>query len=343
MHAPLAGARDPRLAAAAGRRHDRLVERKSPRPPDRASRGCAVRDQAAAGCLCDPRGPAALSEDKCGPLFRSLRKSPTTMRRMPDSDEENANPSRPSVTLVLPAYNEHARIGSALDELFGYLNGQAPAREGGRPATDMGPVEVLVVDDGSDDDTAAIVEARTETNLQILREPHTGKGGAVRAGMLAANTDLILFADADLATPADQLPLLGDALATNDIALGSRIQPDGSDRRSTQPRHRRGLGKVFHTLAASWVTGPVPDTQCGFKGFSREAAHDLFARQRIGSIVFDAEIIHLARRRGYSMSIVPVQWSDKRGSRMHVGPRLAARVLLDLVRIPLIHRGVRRR
>jgi len=262
---------------------------------------------------------------------------------MPDSPEESASPSRPSVTLVLPAYNEQDRIGSALDELFAYLNNQAPGRQGGRPASDMGPVLVLVVDDGSDDDTAAIVEARHETKLRVLREPHTGKGGAVRAGMLAADTDLILFADADLATPADQLPLLIDALATNDIALGSRVHPDGSDRRSTQPRHRRALGKVFHALAAFWVTGPGPDTQCGFKGFSREAAHDLFARQKIGSIVFDAEIIHLARRRGYSMAVVPVQWSDKRGSRMRVSPWLAGRVLLDLVRIPLIHRGVRRR
>lgn len=254
------------------------------------------------------------------------------MRRMPDSQE--ASPPRASVTLVLPAYNEQARIGSALDELFGYLDG---------------PVEVLVVDDGSDDDTAAIVEARPEATradrplLRLLREPHTGKGGAVRAGMLAAESDYVVFADADLATPADQLPLLIDALATHDIALGSRVHPDGSDRRSTQPRHRRALGKVFHALAAFWVTGPVPDTQCGFKGFRRAAAHDLFARQKIFSIVFDAEIIHLARRRGYSMKIVPVQWSDKRGSRMRVSPWLAARVLLDLVRIPLIHRGVRRR
>ena len=262
------------------------------------------------------------------------------MRRMPNSPEESASQSRPSVTLVLPAYNEHVRIGSALDELFAYLHADGAGREGGRPASDMGPLEVLVVDDGSDDDTAAIVEARDETNLRLLRAPHTGKGGAVRAGMLAARSDYILFADADLATPADQLPLLTDALATHDIALGSRVHPDGTDRRGTQPRHRRALGKVFHALAAFWVTGPVPDTQCGFKGLSREAARDLFARQKIGSIVFDAEIIHLARRRGYSMSIVPVQWSDKRGSRMRVSPWLAARVLFDLVRIPLIHRGV---
>ncbi len=265
---------------------------------------------------------------------------------MPDS-EVKQNPPRPRVTLILPAYNEEARIGPALDELFGYLMRTGPARDGGRSAADMGSVEVLVVDDGSDDGTAAIVEALAETHaggptLRLLREPHTGKGGAVRAGMLAADADYILFADADLATPADQLPLLTDALATHDIALGSRVHPDGSDRRASQPIHRRALGKLFHMLAALWVTGPVPDTQCGFKGFRRAAAHDLFARQRIGSIVFDAELIHLARRRGYRMAIVPVQWSDKRGSRMRVRPWLAFRVLWDLVRIPLIHRSVGR-
>jgi dolichyl-phosphate beta-glucosyltransferase len=273
------------------------------------------------------------------------------MRRMPQSpNEESASPPRLSVTLVLPAYNESARIGSALDELFGYLTRGGKAREGGRPASDMGPVEVLVVDDGSSDDTAAIVAARPEARaterptLRLIKEPHRGKGGAVRAGMLAGESDYVIFADADLATPPDQLPLLTDSLAAgNDIALGSRVHPDGSDRRRSQPLHRRALGKVFHTLAALWVTGPVPDTQCGFKGFTREAAHDLFAQQRIGSIVFDAEIIHVARRRGYKMAIVPVQWSDKRGSRLRVRPSMALRVLWDLIRIPLIHRGVSRR
>ena len=256
---------------------------------------------------------------------------------------------RPSVTLVLPAYNEAERIGSALDELFGYLRRGGPAREGARSSGELGPIEILVVDDGSTDDTARIVAARPEaapgstTTLRLLKRAHAGKGAAVKAGMLEAHGEYICFADADLATPPDQLPLLTEALNTYDIALGSRVQPDGSDRRQSQPVHRRIIGRFFHALAAAWVTGPVPDTQCGFKGFRREVAHDLFAHQRLSSIVFDAELIHLARKRGYSIANVPVQWSDKRGSRMRVRPELALRVLFDLARIPLVHRRVTKR
>src|SRR4051794_15504624 len=151
------------------------------------------------------------------------------------------SPLKRSVTLVLPAYNEESRIGPALDELFGYLSRSGPAREGGRPASDMGAVDVIVVDDGSTDSTADIVSKRQDANggaharLELMKRPHRGKGAAVQAGMLAAQGDYVCFADSDLATPPDQLPLLTNALADHDIALGSRRQPDGSDRRATQP------------------------------------------------------------------------------------------------------------
>jgi dolichyl-phosphate beta-glucosyltransferase len=161
--------------------------------------------------------------------------------------------------------------------------------------------------------------------------------------MLAATGDLVIFADADMATPPDQIPLLASALADHDVALGSRIQRDGSDMRATQPAYRRLLGKTFHLLASVWVAGPVQDTQCGFKGFTREAARDLFERQRITSIVFDVELIYMARRRGYRVAIVPIRWFDKRGSRMRASAPLAVRVAWDLFRIPFLHRGSRRR
>ena len=244
-----------------------------------------------------------------------------------------------SITIVLPAYNEARRITPALDELFAYLAPPRPAL----PAA----IDVLVVDDGSTDDTAEVIEARAEAadgSLRLLRVAHGGKGAAVKAGMLAATGDLVVFADADMATPPAELEKLVAALdAGADVALGSRIQPDGSDMRATQPSYRRALGGLFHFLASIWVVGDVKDTQCGFKGFTRDAAHDLFARQRVTSIVFDVELIHLARRRGYGIAVVPIRWQDVRGSRMRPGARLAVKVAWDLFRIPLLHRSVRKR
>ena len=257
-----------------------------------------------------------------------------------------------SLTLVMPAYNEATRIEPALDELFGYLARRDRHGRDGAPGAAELPetIDVLIVDDGSTDDTVARVEARPEASgsipgigLRVLRVRHGGKGAAVRAGMLAATGDLVIFADADMATPPDQIPLLAAALADHDVALGSRIQPDGSDMRATQPTYRRLLGKTFHLLASAWVAGPVQDTQCGFKGFTREAAHDLFERQRVTSIVFDVELVYLARRRGYRMAVVPIRWFDKRGSRMRASASLATRVAWDLFRIPFLHRGSRRR
>jgi dolichyl-phosphate beta-glucosyltransferase len=256
-------------------------------------------------------------------------------------------PDAASLTVVLPAWNEAERIGGALDELFGYLHRHGvAAREGG-----LGPdalpqdVEVLVVDDGSTDGTADLVRARSDHGLAVMTVPHGGKGAAVRAGMLAAGGDLVVFADADMATPPEMLPLLLAALRDHDVALGSRVQPDGTDLRRTQPLYRRLLGRAFRRLASIWVVGPVEDTQCGFKGFTRAAAQDLFARQRITSIVFDVELIYMARRRGYRIATVPVRWSDRRGSRMRTRPGLAARVAWDLFRIPFLHRraGAERR
>ena len=240
--------------------------------------------------------------------------------------------THPSLAVVLPAYNEAERIGPALDELFGYLHRrgeQAVTGSPGRPPPRRH--RVLVVDDGSTDATAALVRARPEANgsrpdgtsLALLRVPHGGKGAAVRAGMLAATGDLVIFADADMATPPDQLPLLVAALADHDVALGSRIQPDGSDMRdepagATGGSLGRGLPRAGLGRGSS---GPSQDTQCGFKGFTREVAHDLFAAQQITQ--------HRVRRRAHlprpaarlpARRSCPIHWADRRGSRMRPGP-----------------------
>ena len=253
----------------------------------------------------------------------------------------------PSLTIVVPAYNEAERITPALDELFGWLRRGGPARTKGRSSDEIGEWDVLVVDDGSSDDTVSIVEARSEAQpgpdgsqprLRVLCRRHAGKGAAVTAGVLAAEGDLVVFTDADMATPPDQIPMLTEALATADVALGSRIQPDGSDRRSSQPTYRRVLGRIYRAIAGAWVTGDVPDTQCGFKGFRRAAAQDIFGRLKTDGIVFDAEIIYLMRRLEHRYAIVPVMWDDIHGSRMRVRLRLGLSVLWDLFRIPIIHR-----
>jgi dolichyl-phosphate beta-glucosyltransferase len=263
-----------------------------------------------------------------------------------DRGTSDAPRTRQRLTIVLPAYNEAERIGPALHELFGYLR----SGSGGQPPDGLpADIDVLVVDDGSTDGTVELVRARPEAaerapspSLRVLQIPRAGKGGAVKSGLLASTGDLAVFADADMATPPDQLPKLVAALRTADVALGSRIQPDGSDMRATQPLFRRLIGKAYHALASLWVVGPVQDTQCGFKGFTRDAAHDLAARQRVTSIVFDVELIYLARRRGYGLAIVPIRWTDVHGSRMRARPGLALRVAWDLFRIPFLHRGVRR-
>ena len=252
-----------------------------------------------------------------------------------------------SLTLVLPAYNEQKRLGPALDELFDFLR-HRPTNTPDASARMPSEIRVLIVDDGSTDRTADLAKCRWEAagpidgvTVEVMPVPHGGKGAAVRAGMLAADTDLLIFADADMATPPDQLPKLVHALSSAEVALGSRIQPDGSDMRASQPLYRRMLGRGFHFLASIWVVGAVQDTQCGFKGFTRACAHDVFDRQQVQSIVFDVEIIYLCRRRGYRLAIVPIEWQDRRGSRMRTGPGLALRVAWDLFRIPLIHRRVR--
>ena len=250
-----------------------------------------------------------------------------------------------SLTLVLPAYNEAERIGPALDELFGYLRRRAAEGRDGAPGSAALPaqIEVLVVDDGSTDGTVAIVEARPEAagaiegvRLHVRRVPHGGKGAAVRAGMLAATGDFAVFMDADMATPPDQIPLLLEALVDHDVALGSRIQPDGSDMRASQPGYRRLLGKAVPRArlhVGRWPgQGHAVRVQGRFGATRRRTCSPDRASRASSSTSSSSISLAAAATR---MAIVPIRWYDKRGSRMRARLSLAMRVAWDLFRIPL--------
>jgi glycosyltransferase involved in cell wall biosynthesis len=254
-----------------------------------------------------------------------------------------ADAARPLLSVVIPAYNEAARLPVTLPSLLAYL------------AVQSYTWELLLVDDGSSDTTLALFEqaasqpatSQPPSRIRVLAEPHRGKAAAVRAGMLAATGSAILFSDADLSTPLATIgPMLaqlsgfgGDA----QVVIGSR---EGvTARRHDEPLHRHLLGRGFNLLVQLLAVPGIQDTQCGFKLFTRAAAHDLFGRLRLygddaplvrGPMVtgFDVELLFLARRRGYRIVEQPVQWQHVPGSK--VDPlRDAARMLLDVIRVRL--------
>ncbi len=177
----------------------------------------------------------------------------------------------------------------------------------------------------------------------ISHWPNHGKGAAVRSGCLAASGKYVLFSDADLATPIEEWLRLEGWLAKGyDLSIGARIWPDGRDMRSSQPLLRRLFGKVYHLLVVLFVVRGFPDTQCGFKAMTNEAAQRLFSSQCLDGIVFDTELLYLAKKWNMKVAQVPVQWSNITGSRMRVTLKQAIRVFMDLLSIPLLHSGHRK-
>ena len=228
----------------------------------------------------------------------------------------------PALSIVIPAYNEAARIGPTLDATRAWLDEHALA------------AEVIVVDDGSDDDTPRIAldQAAADRRVRLLRlGTNRGKGAAVRAGVLDSHGDRVLFMDADLATPLDEILHLTRALDDGaDIAIASRALPES---RILTRQHvlRETMGKTFNLMVRTLASVDFHDTQCGFKLFSRRAADALFREARIDRFAFDVELLLLARGR-FRVVEVPVAWRHVEQSK--VSPiRDAARMAWDLARL----------
>lgn len=226
-------------------------------------------------------------------------------------------------SLVIPAYNESGRIKPTLDEILRHI------------AQHQWDAEVVVVDDGSRDDTAEIVRAyaRTHPYVRLVQNPgNRGKGYSVRNGMLHAAGEICLFSDADLSSPIAEAQKLFDAIAQGaDIAIGSRwLRAELQTER--QPLYRQLFGRIFNLLLRLVLGLHFKDTQCGFKAFRREAAQKIFPLQRIERWGFDPEILFLARRMGMTPVEVPVAWAHSEGTRLHPF-RDGLRMFGDVMRI----------
>jgi dolichyl-phosphate beta-glucosyltransferase len=236
-------------------------------------------------------------------------------------------PAAPQLSVVIPAYNEEARIGGTLAAMVAWLDGRGE------------DYEILVADDGSSDGTADLVDrfAASAPRVRVLRlGRNRGKGAAVRDGILAARGREILFSDADLATPIEELLPLRAALAAGaDIAIASRALPD-SDIRTRQHPLRELMGRTFNVVVRALTVGNLKDTQCGFKLFRANVAHDLFGSATVDGFAFDVEILLLARG-VYKVREVPVTWRHVEQSKVSPG-RDAAQMLVDVLKLSLKHR-----
>ena len=209
------------------------------------------------------------------------------------------------LSVVIPAYNEERRLPETLGAVVGYLRLQNYTWE------------IVVADDGSEDRTASLVRdvAQSEPNVRVLSLPHRGKGSAVKHGMLAAGGKFRFLCDADLSMPIEHLArLLPGGASSADIVIGSR-EAAGA-RRIGEPRRRWLMGRVFNGMSQLLATPGIADTQCGFKVFSAAAAQPLFALQTLDGFAFDAEILFLARRRGFSIAEVGIDWHYRAESKV---------------------------
>lgn len=208
------------------------------------------------------------------------------------------------LSVIIPAFNESCRLGASLQKVVGYL---------GRTGLSY---EVLVVDDGSSDNTSEVAQAFTAQGVKVLRqEVNRGKGAVLKVGALSSRGAEVLLVDADLSTPIEDLEKLRPRLADAPVVLGSRAVA-GSRITRRQPLHREMMGRTFNLIIRMLGVRGLRDTQCGFKLLDGDVARQLFAEMTIERFAYDVELVWLARRHGYRVVEVGVTWEDSPQSRV---------------------------
>lgn len=217
-----------------------------------------------------------------------------------------------TLSIIIPAYNEAERLAKSLSTILKYLAEHRPE------------AELIVVDDGSQDNTAemarrVLAESRLIKTSVISYQSNLGKGRAVRLGLLASRGEVALFSDADLSTPITELPKLVDPIEANqcDLAFGSRAL-DRSLIGVHQPWRREQGGRVFNLVVRVATGLPFWDTQCGFKAFRMSVCRPLIEGATIDRFGFDVELLYLAHRAGLKLCEIPVRWDHNEGSKVNV-------------------------
>jgi len=227
------------------------------------------------------------------------------------------------ISVVIPSYNEEARLGPTLDEIGRYLSSNGIDHE------------IIVVDDGSTDGTVDVVRDAAVNNPSVnlvANGSNRGKGYSVRNGFINSSGKFVLFSDADLSTPIQELDrFMNEMDGGADIVIGSRAMRE-SDIVKRQPVYRMLMGKTFNKLVRVLTVRGINDTQCGFKLFRRESCERLFEVQRIERFAFDVELLFLASKKGLDIREVPVRWINSPDSKVHV-VKDSSRMLLDILKL----------
>jgi len=215
--------------------------------------------------------------------------------------------SKPFLSIIIPAHNEASRLPPSLEKIDAFLRQQDYTSE------------ILVVENGSQDDTLSIAQSHQSriSNLRVFHEEERGKGLAVRRGMLEAVGEYRFLCDADLSMPIEQVNrFLPPNIQPIDIAIGSREIP--GSQRFNEPAYRHLIGRIFNTMVRWLVLPGLQDTQCGFKCFRSEVAEKVFPLQTLEGMSFDAEVLFIARKMGFNVREVPIDWYFNPDSRVRL-------------------------